>query len=107
MIAAFRHMSYSDPADLLVAIGPAIRACCYEVGQEFADRFGRFVHTRKGRLTCDLIGVATEQFRQAGIRAEHLFDSGHCTGCERGEWFSLRREGQAAGRLTSLIMLRP
>ncbi len=107
LIASFRHAFHSDPADLRVAIGPAIRACCYEVGPEFPSRFGRFVRHHAGRLTCDLVGVATEQFRQAGVRTEHVTDSRHCTGCEPDQWCSLRREGQAAGRLTSLIMLRP
>ena len=107
LIAFFQYAFHSQPADLWVAIGPAIRACCYEVGPEFSARFGRFVRKQDNRYRCDLIGIAMEQLRQGGIRSDHVIDSGQCTACESQSWYSLRREGQAAGRLTSLIMLRP
>ena len=107
VVSAFRTVSRTRPEELSVAIGPAIRSCCYEVGPEFTGRFGPFVTVREGRRTCDLIGVATEQLRRCGVRAKRLVDAGHCTGCEPQQWFSLRREGQDTGRLTSLIMVRP
>ena len=106
VVAAFRHLYQCRAEDLQVAIGPAIHACCYEVGPEFSGRFGRFVHERNGRRTCDLIGVAMDQLRSSGVRAEHLVESARCTACESDHWFSVRREGDATGRLTSFIMLR-
>ena len=105
MVAAFRHAYHTRPEELRVAIGPAIRACCYEVGPEFGERFGPFVRRARGRLTCDLIGAAVAQLRASGIRAEHVLDSERCTACEPQRWFSLRREGPAAGRLVSGILM--
>ena len=105
-IAMFRHVYHSRPDDLRVAIGPSIRSCCYEVGPEFAERFGAFVRLQNGRRTCDLIGVAVDQLTRCGICPTRIVDSEHCTACEAEHWYSLRREGQAAGRMTSLIMLR-
>ncbi|MBI4343127.1 MAG: peptidoglycan editing factor PgeF [Candidatus Omnitrophica bacterium] len=106
MVGALRHVFHSEPGALQVAIGPSIRPCCYEVGPEFAERFGPFVQERDGRRTCDLIGVAVEQLRRCGVRADRIVEARRCTACETSEWFSLRREGRETGRLTSFIMLR-
>jgi YfiH family protein len=107
VVAAFRHLYHVPAEALAVAIGPAIRACCYEVGPEFAERFGPFVQQRGGRRTCDLIGAAREALRRCGVRPDRVTDTGACTACDVRRWFSLRREGPATGRLTSIILLRP
>lgn len=106
MVAAFRHRYQSQADELQVAIGPAIRECCYEVGPEFHTGFGDAVCVRDGRRTCDLIRAAIVQLQRAGVRAGRITDTGRCTACEPQTWFSLRREGQQAGRMTSLIMVR-
>ena len=107
VIAAFHHAFGSRADDVRVAVGPAIRLCCYDVGAEFSRHFGSFVQERGDRRTCDLIGVAAQQLRQAGVRPAYITDTQHCTACEPQHWFSLRREGPSTGRLTSFIMIRP
>ena len=107
VVAAFRHVFHASAGELSVAIGPAIRPCCYEVGPEFQERFGPFMEERDGRRTCNLIAAAVEQLRACGVRAGRIFDAQRCTACEPREWFSLRREGQETGRLTSFILLQP
>ena len=107
VVSAFRRTYHTQASELRVAFGPAIRACCYEVGPEFAARFGSFVQEREGRRTCDLIGVARAQLLQDGIRPDRLVDCRRCTACEPQHWFSLRREGPSAGRMSALIVLRP
>lgn len=124
VISALRHVYHVRIEDLHVAIGPAIRACCYEVGPELSAHFGPFVRQQQGRRpfdaaqggvpsgvegrrTCDLIGAAIDQLTRCGIAPERIVDSGQCTSCKTDRWFSLRREGPSTGRLTSLIMLRP
>ena len=107
VVSMLRHAYQSQPDALHAAIGPAIRPCCYEVGPEFAQRFGSFVRGQDGRRTCDLIGAATEQLVRCGMRPDRILDTHRCTACETDEWFSLRREGPDTGRLTSFIMLTP
>ena len=107
MVAAFRHQYHSRLQDLRVAIGPAVRSCCYEVGPEFERFFGPFVQASSGRRTCDLPAAAIAQLLGAGVRRDRILDSAICTACDLRTWFSLRREGPATGRLTSLILLRP
>jgi YfiH family protein len=104
--ALLRRVYHCRPQDVRVAIGPSIRACCYEVGPEFAERFGPFVRMRGGRRTCDLVGAALDQLTRCGIAGSRITDAGRCTACELEHWFSLRREGQQTGRLTSVIAVR-
>jgi YfiH family protein len=106
LVAAFRHLYHSVPSALRVAIGPAIRSCCYEVGPEFETRFGSFVQVRDGRRTCDLIGVAIEQLQRGGVSPARIVDSGQCTSCSSSSWCSIRRDGQETGRLLSFIAIR-
>jgi len=43
-----RRVFGSDPRNLLAVIGPSIRVCCYEVGEEVEEAFhGRFPHADK------------------------------------------------------------
>lgn len=96
----------SRPEHLRAAFGPAIRACCYEVGQEFEARFPSWIRREGTRRTMDLIGCATAQLQAAGIRAGRITDTGLCTACEPARWYSVRRGAQAEERLLSFIVIR-
>ncbi len=95
----------ADPQDLRVAIGPAIRGCCYEVGPEFRGHFPQDVVERKSSLFLDLISANKRQLMQQGVLADNIFDCEQCTCCQ-GKYFSYRREKEKAGRMISLIMLK-
>lgn len=85
--------------------GPAIRACCYEVGAEFQGTFPAHVQRRNERLFCDLIAANTAQLLSAGVPAAHISDSGICTACFPETYFSHRRRPDTAGRMMSVMML--
>lgn len=91
----------ADPADLHCAIGPGIGACCYEVGEEVARRFGR-----EGRGKIDLIEINRRQLIESGVPEAQIHSIARCTFCETGVFHSYRRDGDRAGRMISFIRMR-
>jgi polyphenol oxidase len=90
-----------------VALGPCIRACCYEIGPDVARHFpASAVRTVDGRLHLDLPGVARIQLLEAGLPPEAFQDTGACTACERDWYFSHRRDAGQTGRLWGFAALR-
>jgi YfiH family protein len=119
LISTIREMERvfnSDPQKLLIAVGPGIRACCFEVGAEVAEPFEREYPgiplakkkgDRLGKYLLDLCGALHVQMDFAGIPRENRYDLGVCTHCNTGEFFSYRAEGSAAGRMMAVIGLVP
>jgi polyphenol oxidase len=95
----------TDYEDLLIAFGPAIRSCCYEVGQEFAGHFPNAVVLRDGKLYMDVIKANRDQLYSLGIERDQFFDCRICTSCDKS-YFSYRRDGDKAGRMVSVMMLK-
>jgi YfiH family protein len=94
-----------EPADLLAALGPSIRPCCYEVAKEFLAPFAGHVLSRDEKLYFDLAGAAEAQLKNEGVPENHIYDSRICTSCQNDEFFSYRREGAGAGRSMSVFEL--
>ena len=106
----------SDPKEMLAAIGPCIRACCYEVGEEVVATFNeRFPNTkkffrRKTRATkahLDLVAVARRQLQAAGLRPSSILAAPFCTACRTDLFFSHRKEGSGTGRMMAVMGIRP
>jgi copper oxidase (laccase) domain-containing protein len=90
-----------------VALGPCIRACCYEVGSDVARRFPSIaIQRHDGRLHLDLPVVARLQLADAGLPEGAFEDTGVCTACHPGLCFSYRRDAAGTGRLWGLVALR-
>ncbi len=92
-------------SDLKIVLGPSIRKCCYQVGEEFRDYFPAYVQDRGGFLYADVVAANRDQLSQAGVRQENILDSEICTCCNKN-YFSFRRDGPKAGRMISLMMLK-
>jgi YfiH family protein len=96
----------SRPENICVGLGPAIRKCCYEVGEEFNGIFAGHTIKKGSRFCLDLAGVNQKQVLDFGVKPQNIFDAEICTSCRSDGFFSYRREGAACGRMMALIMLR-
>jgi polyphenol oxidase len=101
----------SRPSDLLAALGPAIGACCYEVGEELRDAFGdEAEHVLRpgprGRPHLDLRRANARQLLRAGLAERALQQLDDCTRCRADRYHSYRREGRGAGRMISFVGFR-
>jgi len=92
----------TDPRDVYAAIGPGIGSCCYEVGLEVAQRFGK---GEAGHL--DLAAENRSQLIAAGLHPDHIDAVGGCTFCNPAQFFSWRRDHDRAGRMISFIRILP
>ena len=142
-VGVMRALFGSDPRDIAASIGPGIRSCCYEVGEEVVAAFeARFVNSRRffrfappsnpsealsnrypllflskqppGHLAqpesaayLDLVAVAREQLRAAGLRPSNIHVADFCTACRTDLFFSHRKEGSRTGRVMAVIGIRP
>jgi YfiH family protein len=98
----------SDPRQLVAALGPAIGPCCYEVGAEVEEAFGKagsrfFVPGERGRKHLDTAAANQAQLEEMGIDRANIERVEFCTRCREDLFFSYRRDGAAAGRMISVV----
>ncbi len=95
----------SRTEDIEAAVGPAIGACCFEVGPEVASRFApEFVIPRESRPHVDLTAAARKRLERRGV--QRVIYVSECTKCGVDRFFSHRGEGAGAGRALSMIGIR-
>ncbi|MER2565242.1 MAG: peptidoglycan editing factor PgeF [Myxococcaceae bacterium] len=99
----------SSRAELRVALGPAIQACCFEVDGDlpakFSAAFGEGVvrpQPGKTRVHLDLGWAVARSLERAGVPSSHVDVLPHCTRCDQ-RFFSHRRDQGVTGRQLSLI----
>jgi purine-nucleoside/S-methyl-5'-thioadenosine phosphorylase / adenosine deaminase len=108
--AAARALAGTGP--VLAIIGPAIGACCYEVGPEVADQVASraasaavIVDRGASRPHLDLALAARLELTRAGVAEIVTIDA--CTRCSPDRLWSYRRDGARAGRNVALIWREP
>ncbi len=111
-VSAMQEAYGCDPSSLLVAVGPGIRSCCYEVGEEMVDLYREEYRgvelasqhlSQPGKYLMDLHAALHLQACEAGIDPARIFDMGLCTCCGAHEFFSYRRDGPRCGRMMGAI----
>jgi YfiH family protein len=86
----------SEPGDILVSMGPAIRWCCYIVGRDVFDDVskatgeGEYSMMMDDSICLDLQSANKHQALSAGIRQEHISIVEDCTFCYPKRYYSHR-----------------
>lgn len=111
----------SRPAEVVVAIGPSIGPCCYEVGSDLVDAFAAAGHERylidrwfstpppprgsreRPRLRLDVAGANRDQLILAGVPEKQIYNAGLCTAMHLDVLTSYRAEKEKAGRIAAVI----
>jgi len=114
-VAQMQSQFGSKPEDLIGAVGPAIGACCYTVGEEVHGQFhqayryaAELFTERESGLRVDLREANQRQLCDAGLAASAIAVVGECTGCTRlgdgrRKYFSHRAEHGFTGRAMGII----
>ena len=104
-LAALEAEYGSRLTDLECAIGPAIGPCCFEVGDEVAERFrSDFVDRSRSRPHVDLVGMLRAQLLAEGVCSVAVLNE--CTACDIQKYYSHRGERGQAGRMLAVVGLR-
>ncbi|MCH2169870.1 peptidoglycan editing factor PgeF [Myxococcota bacterium] len=106
--------SGSAPGDLIVAVGPHIGVCCYEVDEPVLKSLGARFPTdlqgalrsasRPGHAMLDLAQLVRDDLYHCGLQPTNISGMTQgCTFCEVDRFYSYRREGPRSGRLLHFI----
>jgi polyphenol oxidase len=110
-IEVFSDRFSSSPGDIVVVIGPSIRACCYQVGPEVIDGVtaatgsGDYVRIEGDSYYIDLQTANRLQALSAGIGISNIDIIDECTHCMPDRYYSYRFSKGAVGRQYAFIAL--
>ena len=92
-------------SNVQVWLGPSIRICCFEVGEEVVDQFREsyaeaelFVDRSGVKPHIDLPRLTAALLTERGIAPQNIHDSGLCTRCDGSIFHSYRRDAGRGGR---------
>lgn len=102
--------------NIRAAIGPAIGACCFEVGPEVPEALRLYLGAEaenyirpepgvEGKFLVDLQGANRARLLQLGLRPENVDVSDECTVCKSDKYWSHRATKGQRGSQASLITL--
>lgn len=106
-----RSESSFSPDSAHAFLGPSIRGCCFEVGNEVVEEFRgaspeieKYVNRSRGeRPYLDLAGMTTDLLSGYGIQRGSIHDTGLCTRCAGSDFHSYRRDRARMGRNLAIV----
>jgi YfiH family protein len=108
-IGAMGSRFSTSPSDIVIAIGPAIRWCCYGVGYEVIDAVkkasgaGDYFMIKGEKYCLDLPTANRYQAISAGVPPENIWMSDDCTYCFPDKYYSYRFAKGPTGRQGGFI----
>lgn len=98
--------------NLIIALGPAIGSCCYEVDQKvleplfsaipWAVKFTKptdsAINHGSGKRYLDLVAINHNELVRLGIPSRNIHSAQTCTCCSKDMHYSFRRDGKSTGR---------
>lgn len=98
---------------ILAVIGPSIGQCCFETDADVPEamektmgaRVQKFIEPRGAKWFIDLQGINADILSRAGLQGENIVDSGMCTYCMSGEFWSHRVTKGERGVQAGMICL--
>jgi hypothetical protein len=97
-LRAMKKYYGADKGDILLAFGPSIRWCCYEVRADVLDAVvmttgeGEYYRYRDGKICLDLAYANMRQALNEGIPGRNIWISEECTFCNPERFNSYRRD---------------
>ena len=98
-VSQFLDITQASPQQLIAAIGPCIRKCCYEVGPEVRSQYAESGHDLDRCFSgpqLDLVEANSAQLQELGVT--RILDAKMCTACRTDLFYSYRSEGET-GRM--------
>ncbi len=99
----------TQPENILIAIGPSIGKCSYEVAIDVKDAVGKitgqgnYYETREDKFMMDLAEANRLQALNSGIPESSIWKSEDCTYCNPAQYYSYRYSKETAGRQGGFI----
>jgi YfiH family protein len=114
VIGLMQNQYGSSLQNILVAIGPSIGKCCYQVDSAVADAFLRQKNNElfllpgavNNRWMLDLPEANRRQILDCGVPEKNIEISGYCTMCNQDIFFSHRASGGITGRQINFMMIK-
>jgi len=113
-VEKMKAVFHCQGAEILVAMGPCIGPCCYEVDGPVKEAFEEngfpwesLSHPRReGKWFLDLYRANFLLLEASGIRRERIEVLKACTSCRRDTFYSYRNADKMEGRQLNFIALR-
>lgn len=99
-----------DVRSASVWLGPSIRQCCFEVGEEVVTQLeaaygdiSAFVDRSRAKAHVDTVGITIGLLREYGFTDSQVIDTRLCTRCPDSLFHSYRRDAGSGGRNLAIV----